>query len=265
VVTSPRAPFIKTGELQDGEIIVQERESRYNKNSQEKIVRKKIAGGSAEGPRHPGLSRPPPQGASKELFKKFSMPFAKESAPQKISRYIANSVRNKSAVWRNISQKHRKFSRTACRLNQRAGGNGLLKKFHSQKMLVPDVLVAAEKLVALDGGNHADGALVARLGPLNAAKATHAHGTCEGDLVGQSQKDFDGRAFPEVLGKEEIHTAGTHVAGLGGSFANGRTGGPAHGEGQAHLKALGGTAFGATQRETSWLKESVAGSGGYGQ
>jgi hypothetical protein len=134
VVTSPRAPFIKTGELQDGEIIVQERESRYNKNSQEKIVRKKIAGGSAEGPRHPGLSRPPPQGASKELFKKFSMPFAKESAPQKISRYIANSVRNKSAVWRNISQKHRKFSRTACRLNQRAGGNGLLKNSVREKV-----------------------------------------------------------------------------------------------------------------------------------
>jgi hypothetical protein len=35
------APFIKTGELRDGEIIVQESESRYRKNSQKKIVRKK--------------------------------------------------------------------------------------------------------------------------------------------------------------------------------------------------------------------------------
>jgi hypothetical protein len=131
-------------------------------------------------------------------------------------------------------------------------------------MLVPDVLVAAEKFVALNGGNDADGTRVARLGPLNAAQATHADGTCEGDLVRQSQKDFDGRAFPDVLGKEKVYTAGTHVAGFGGSFANRRTGSPAHGEGQAHLKALGGTAFGAAQRETSWLKGKCSREGGAG-
>jgi hypothetical protein len=135
-------------------------------------------------------------------------------------------------------------------------------KLFSQETLLPDVLVAAQKFVTLDGGNHADGALIARLGSLNASEATHAHGACEGDLVRQGEKNFDGRAFPDVLGKEEVNTAGTHVAGLGGGFAHRRTGGPAHGEGQAHLKALGGTAFGAAQRETSCLRGKCSREGG---
>jgi len=38
------------------------------------------------------------------------------------------------------------------------------------------IFVAAEKLVALDGGDDADGAFVARLGALNAAETANAHG-----------------------------------------------------------------------------------------
>jgi len=177
---------------------------------------------------------------------------------------LQNSVRNKSADGETFHKSIGNFLEQHADCTSGPAGTACSKILFAKKLL-PDVLVVAEKLVALDGGNHADGTFVSRLGPLNAAKATHADGTCEGDLVRQSQKDFDGRAFPEVFGKEEVHTAGTHVAGFGGSFANRRTGGPAHGEGQAHLKALGRSAFGAVQRETSWLKESVAGSGGYGQ
>src|ERR1700674_4862412 len=71
--------------------------------------------------------------------------------------------------------------------------------------------VATKKFVALDGGNHADRAFFARLGALHAAQAADAYGSGEGDLVGKGQKNLHGRAFPDILGKEERDTAGADV------------------------------------------------------
>jgi hypothetical protein len=50
---------------------------------------------------------------------------------------------------------------------------------------------AAQEFVALDGGNYANGAGIARLGALNAAEAAYAYGACQGDLVRQGQKNFN--------------------------------------------------------------------------
>ena len=52
--------------------------------------------------------------------------------------------------------------------------------------------VAAQELVALDGGDYADGTFVARLGALHAAEAAYADGACQSDLVGQGEKNFNG-------------------------------------------------------------------------
>ena len=71
--------------------------------------------------------------------------------------------------------------------------------------------VATKEFVALDGSNHADRAFFARLGALHAAKAADAYGAGQGDLVGKSQKNLNGRAFPDILGKEEVDTAGADV------------------------------------------------------
>jgi hypothetical protein len=81
--------------------------------------------------------------------------------------------------------------------------------FRSQTSL--PIFVAAKEFVALDGGNHADGAFFARLGALHAAEAADAYGPGESDLVGKSQKNLNGRAFPDILGKEKVDTAGTNV------------------------------------------------------
>jgi hypothetical protein len=51
--------------------------------------------------------------------------------------------------------------------------------------------VAAQEFIALDGGNYADGAFIARLGALDAAEAAYADGSCQGDLVRQGQKNFN--------------------------------------------------------------------------
>src|SRR5579859_7698751 len=82
---------------------------------------------------------------------------------------------------------------------------------------------------------------------LHAAEAAHAYRTRHGDLVGQGQKNLDGRALAHVLGKEKVDAAGADVAGFGAGFANRGAGGPADGERQPHLKALRGAAFGAGQ------------------
>src|SRR5258708_39888954 len=71
--------------------------------------------------------------------------------------------------------------------------------------------VTAKEFVALDGGNHADGAFFARLGALHAAEAADAYGSGQSDLIGKGQKNLNGRAFPDVLGKEEVATAGAAV------------------------------------------------------
>src|ERR1700731_5265271 len=62
--------------------------------------------------------------------------------------------------------------------------------------------VATKEFVALNGGNHADGAFFARLGALHAAEAADAYGSGQSDLVGKGQKNLHGRAFPDILGKE---------------------------------------------------------------
>jgi hypothetical protein len=73
------------------------------------------------------------------------------------------------------------------------------------------IFVAAKEFVALDGGNHADGAFFAWLGALHAAEAAYANRSGQSDLVGKSQKNLNGRAFPDILGKKEIDTAGADV------------------------------------------------------
>jgi hypothetical protein len=45
------------------------------------------------------------------------------------------------------------------------------------------VILTAEKFVALDGGDYADGAFVAGLGALNAAEAAHTNRTSQSDFV----------------------------------------------------------------------------------
>jgi hypothetical protein len=52
-------------------------------------------------------------------------------------------------------------------------------------------LFAAQEFVALDGGNYANGAFIARFRALDAAEAAYAHGTRQGDLVRQGQKNFN--------------------------------------------------------------------------
>jgi hypothetical protein len=109
------------------------------------------------------------------------------------------------------------------------------------------VFLAAEKFVALDRGDYADGAFVAGFGALHAAEAAHTDRTSHGDFVREGQKNFDGRAFPDVLGKKEVDTARRDVAGFGASFANRGAGRPTDGEREPHLEALRRAAFGTGQ------------------
>jgi len=46
----------------------------------------------------------------------------------------------------------------------------------------------AKELVALDGGNHADGAFFARLGALHAAEAADAYRSGQSDLIGRVRR-----------------------------------------------------------------------------
>ena len=92
------------------------------------------------------------------------------------------------------------------------------------------VFLAAEKFVALDCGDDANGAFVARLGALDAAEAAHAYRTGQGDFVRQSQKNLDGRAFTDVFGKKEIDATRTDVAGFGACLANRGARSPPDGE-----------------------------------
>jgi hypothetical protein len=112
----------------------------------------------------------------------------------------------------------------------------------SEKLLLR-VVVAAEKFIPFDGGDDANGAFVARFGPLNAAEATHAHRTGQGDFVRQSQENFDGRAFPHVFGKKKVDATRTNVAGFGACLANRSARSPSDSERQPHLEALRSAAF----------------------
>src|SRR5207249_11141806 len=71
--------------------------------------------------------------------------------------------------------------------------------------------LAAKEFVALDGGNHADGAFFPRLGALHAAEAADAYRSGQSNLVRKGQKNLNGRPFLNILGKEEVHTAGADV------------------------------------------------------
>jgi hypothetical protein len=93
--------------------------------------------------------------------------------------------------------------------NPWAGVNQEAGNFPSRNSLL--LFVAAKEFVSLDGGNHADGSFVARLGALHAAEAADANGSGQSDLVGKGQKNLNGRAFPDILGKKEIDTAGADV------------------------------------------------------
>jgi hypothetical protein len=96
--------------------------------------------------------------------------------------------------------------------------------------------VAAQKFVALDGGNYADGAFVARLCALDAAEAAYTNGPCQCDFVGQGEKNFNGRAFLYIFLEEEVDTAGTDIPGFGAGLTNRRSRSPTNGEGQPHGK-----------------------------
>src|SRR5712664_148272 len=113
------------------------------------------------------------------------------------------------------------------------------------------VILGAQKFVALDGGDDANGALVARFGALNASEATNPNGSCKGDFVRQGEEDFDRRSLLHILGQEEVDPAGADVAGFGAGFSNRGTRRPADGKRKAHLKALRGAAFGPVQSGAS--------------
>ena len=105
------------------------------------------------------------------------------------------------------------------------------------------VFVAAKEFVALDRGDDANGAFVARLGALDAAEAAHAYRACQGDFVRQGQENFDGRAFADVFGKKEVDATRTDVTGFGACLANRGARSPSDGERQPHLEALRSAAF----------------------
>ncbi len=113
------------------------------------------------------------------------------------------------------------------------------------------VFFAAQEFVALDGGDYANRALIARFGALNAPEATNANGSCKRDFIWEGQEDFDRRAFLYILGEEEVDAARADVAGFRAGFSNRRTRRPADGKRKAHLKALCGAAFGPVQRGAS--------------
>jgi hypothetical protein len=105
------------------------------------------------------------------------------------------------------------------------------------------IFVAAKEFVALDRGDDANGAFVARLGALDAAEAAHAYRTSQGDFVRQGQENFDRRTFTNVFGKKEVDATRTDVAGFGACFANRGARSPSDGERQPHLEALRSAAF----------------------
>jgi hypothetical protein len=118
-----------------------------------------------------------------------------------------------------------------------------LRKIASLEALLLEVLGVSQKFVALDGSDDADGAFITRLGALHAPETADANRAGHGDLIRQSQEDFDRRTFANVFGEEKVDTARTDIAGFGAGFADGRTGGPAYGERKAHLETLGSAAF----------------------
>jgi hypothetical protein len=111
--------------------------------------------------------------------------------------------------------------------------------------------VAAQEFVALNGRDYANLAFIAGFRALNASQATHAHWAGQSDFVGQGQQDFDGGAFLDILGEQEIDAAGANVARFGAGFADGRACGPAHGQWQTHLETLGGATLGPVQSGAS--------------
>jgi hypothetical protein len=119
------------------------------------------------------------------------------------------------------------------------------------------VVVAAQKLVALDGGNDAHGRFVARFGALNPAEATDANWSGQSDLVRKRQEDFNGGAFLDVLSQVKVDPAGANVAGFGAGFSNGGPGSPTNSKGEPHGEALSCAAFRPGQEKTSSIEGPV--------
>src|SRR2546425_7601354 len=135
--------------------------------------------------------------------------------------------------------------RIFCRRNRSGDCEPGSGDFPSRSSLL--FFLAAKEFVTLDSGNHADGAFFARLGALHAAEAADAYRSGQSNLVGQGQKNLNRRAFPHVLGKKEVDTAGADVPRLGAGFTNRGSRGPTDGKRQPHGKALGSAAFGTSQ------------------
>src|SRR5262249_56155414 len=76
------------------------------------------------------------------------------------------------------------------------------------------VVGAAQKFVALDGRDHADGTFVSGLGALHAAQTANANRSCESNFIRQGQKNLDGRTLFHVLGQEEVHATRPDIARL---------------------------------------------------
>jgi len=180
---------------------------------------KKIEPGHfAEGPRSPGLSCPPPQGASKK-------PDTAENFQAWDSQQLGDNLCLPNFL--------------LCRRKLRSDAA------FSGKMLKAKLLGAfftAQKFVALNSSHYAYGALT-WLGTLHASKTAHTHWTCQGDFIWKRQEYFNSRTFFHIFLKEEIHPAGADIAGFCTCFTNGRTCGPTNGERKAHGKALGSAAF----------------------
>jgi hypothetical protein len=92
------------------------------------------------------------------------------------------------------------------------------------------IFVGAQKFVALDGGDDANGAFVASFGALHAAEAAYADWASHGDLVGECQQDFDCCAFFNVFGKEKVHATRADIAGFRAGFTHGCAGRPTDGK-----------------------------------
>jgi hypothetical protein len=109
-------------------------------------------------------------------------------------------------------------------------------------MLGP-LFFAAQKLIAFDRRDHANGSFIARFGSLYAPKAANTHRPGQRNFVWQRQENLYGGPFFYVFLQEEIYPAGADVAGFCTCLTDGRTCGPTNGERKAHGKALGGAAF----------------------
>ena len=161
-----------------------------------------MPGRSAEGPRYPGLSCPPPQGAGKKLVKTLRQIHTANN----LATSLTNRKCDKIVAQKSLRQTKKNKDRPHCG--------------HRRRLLLV-IFFGAQEFVALDGGDDADGAFVASFGALHATEATYPDRTSHGDLVGECQQDFDRRAFFNYLRKEKIHATRADIAGFRAGFTHG--------------------------------------------